>query len=695
MPTLILELAVITMLLAAAAWAGDQALRPYRKPVRWVWLAALLGGLLIPVASKLGLGLRLAAFTSSRGTLPEVRIPVFVTDLGTFANPPAVESGRSILDALVINLWVGASALVLGYVALSWRRLARRRRHWPARSLEGGTVLVSRSTGPAVMGLLRSSIVLPRWTFDLPPEKQRVILLHEREHQRAGDTRLLTVGLLCAAAMPWNPVCWWLLRRLRLATEQDCDLRVVRRGIPARSYGSVLLEVGERGSTVPLPLAAVFAPKSLLERRIRALVGARPRFRAGRIAVASSATLLLLGIACSVPTPSELNNADATPDEGVSPDETPGASGAAGPKPIPYDEPPRLQNPEEMVVLVNEESAAWPQLGGNTILLLNIDASGSVADATVQKSSGFAEVDAAALRVARQMRFSPARNKGVPTAVWVAQPIQFSKTPDSLQAGHAPPQPMPATRPTFIYYDEPPKLLNPDEILRQLKEERAAWPQLKGFTVLWLNIDASGSVAEVIVKESSGFEQLDAAAERVAAKMRWSPALNRDVKTAVWVAQLIQFKERKPPNPRDNSGSSEDIELPNVGEGREPHEALRALSPPEAPVDLQELFRQTGIDPEQIESVEVVRGPALYLLWNEPTDGVIILETKRIDAAEKARWERILEDEREESYRRFAKLSGLSPGELKSVHVIKGPTAEAIWGGRPNTGVIILRARGD
>ncbi len=427
MPVLILELAVITMLLAAAAWAGDQALRPSGKPVRWVWLAALLGGLLIPVASKLGLDLRLAALTPSRGTLSDLRIPVFVTDLGTFANSPAVESGRTILDATLISLWAGGTALVLGYVALSWRRLAKRRRHWPPRSLEGGTVLVSHSTGPAVMGLVRSSIVLPRWTFDLPPEKQRVILLHEREHQRAGDTRLLTLGLLCAAAMPWNPVGWWLLRRLRLATEQDCDLRVVRCGIPARSYGSVLLEVGERGSTVPLPLAAVFAPKSLLEKRIRALVGARPRFRAGRMAVGSSAAVLLLGIACSVPTPSEFDDANATPNERISPDETPSASGYAGPVFVPYDEPPRLLNPDEIRRHLKEEREAWPQLRGNTMLLLYIDASGSVAEATVQKSSGFEQLDAAAEKVAAKMRWRPALNRDKRTAVWVAQLIRFNE----------------------------------------------------------------------------------------------------------------------------------------------------------------------------------------------------------------------------------------------------------------------------
>jgi TonB family protein len=211
--------------------------------------------------------------------------------------------------------------------------------------------------------------------------------------------------------------------------------------------------------------------------------------------------------------------------------------------------------------------------------------------------------------------------------------------------------------------------------------------------MLWLNIDASGSVAEAEVQKSSGYPELDSAAVRIARQMRFSPARNKGTPTAVWVAQRIQFNGSEPPNPRDNSGSSEDIELSKVGESQEPRQAL---SPAEAPVDLQELFRQTGVDPEEIESVEVVRGPAAEAIWGRRTDnGAIILETKRIDAAEKASWERSLEDERAERYRRFAKLSGVNPGELRSITIIKGPSAEAIWGGRPNTGVIILRARGD
>src|SRR5262249_47224216 len=118
--------------------------------------------------------------------------------------------------------------------------LARRRRRWVRVEVDGVPVLVSGDTGPAVVGLLRSCIVLPRWAVDADPEARRLVLEHEQEHVRAGDPRLIALALVAAALMPWNPAVWWQLRRLRLAVEVDCDARVLRRRGDVRAYGAVL-----------------------------------------------------------------------------------------------------------------------------------------------------------------------------------------------------------------------------------------------------------------------------------------------------------------------------------------------------------------------------------------------------------------------------------------------------------------------
>lgn len=113
--------------------------------------------------------------------------------------------------------------------------------------------------------------------------------------------------------------------------------------------------------------------------------------------------------------------------------------------------------------------------------------------------------------------------------------------------GPPPPQVMasdPAERPQFIPYDTPPRLKNGREIERLLVSEyppilRKAG--LGGTVVMWLYLNISGTVERTLVKETSGNRLLDAAAERVATRMDFEPARNRDKPTAVWVSQAVTF----------------------------------------------------------------------------------------------------------------------------------------------------------
>ena len=54
----------------------------------------------------------------------------------------------------------------------------------------------------------------------------------------------------------------------------------------------------------------------------------------------------------------------------------------------------------------------------------------------VATSSGHEALDEAGLRVARSMRFTPARNQGEIVPVWIAIPIMF--TPDEYSPEAAP-----------------------------------------------------------------------------------------------------------------------------------------------------------------------------------------------------------------------------------------------------------------
>jgi TonB family protein len=65
-------------------------------------------------------------------------------------------------------------------------------------------------------------------------------------------------------------------------------------------------------------------------------------------------------------------------------------------------------------------------IGGEVQIWLFVNENGEVQKSSVRISSGHPELDAAAVEVARVMRFTPARNKDVPVPVWISLPIVFS-----------------------------------------------------------------------------------------------------------------------------------------------------------------------------------------------------------------------------------------------------------------------------
>jgi beta-lactamase regulating signal transducer with metallopeptidase domain len=116
-------------------------------------------------------------------------------------------------------------------------------------------IFVAPETGPAAVGLLRPHIVVPRWLLDEDPGTRALVLRHEIEHVRARDTHALFGAAVLEVLFPWNGALRWMVRRLRLAIEIDCDQRVIDAVGGARQYGLALLAVGERYAD-SLPIAA-------------------------------------------------------------------------------------------------------------------------------------------------------------------------------------------------------------------------------------------------------------------------------------------------------------------------------------------------------------------------------------------------------------------------------------------------------
>jgi TonB family protein len=296
-----------------------------------------------------------------------------------------------------------------------------------------------------VVGFFRARIVLPEWVLGLEERQRALVIAHEEEHVRAGDTRLLALALLSAVLMPWNLALWWQIRRLRHAVELDCDARVLKRRPDVRGYTSLLIELGRRRTPRALAVAAFSESSSLLERRIETIV--TPKSRRWRLpaAVATLVTAALVVAALEVPRPAL---AQARP----RPDARPPAAAAVRPSdpPQPVAEarterstqathalpdaalrsreiaPDTLRSrfqPEELAALAEKEFPAALRargIEGNATLRFAVDRQGKAqrVEVLAETRPEFAE---AATRVVEQLHFWPARVG--------EQPIEESASP--------------------------------------------------------------------------------------------------------------------------------------------------------------------------------------------------------------------------------------------------------------------------
>ncbi len=209
------------------------------------------------------------------------------------------------LDATLLVLWLASSILIALGVGLSMLYTRAERRRWASVELDQVPVLMSERTGPAVVGVMRRRIVLPRWVFGLSFHERTLVLAHEQEHARRADPALTALMFLALILVPWNPILWVMRRRLRLASEIDCDRRVLRAHDALSSYGALLLMVAERGCAGRIP-SAMFSGRSDLRARMKRMLTDRPMHWAERWSRAGVFTLLsavLVGVACVAPRP--------------------------------------------------------------------------------------------------------------------------------------------------------------------------------------------------------------------------------------------------------------------------------------------------------------------------------------------------------------------------------------------------------
>lgn len=429
----------VSALLGLAAFAADSSARGTSRPARWFWFGAMALAVIVPIVAYLVPGGGDGGWV---GSVPGVSV-VTLPAVGT---PGPVAGGTSAGAALLAG-WAMVSALLLGALVRSGLRIRAQRSGWRRADLYGSRVWVTEDLGPAVFGWHTPAILLPQWVLTLDGRAQELLMLHEREHMRAGDPRLWLASALLVVLMPWNVVLWWMLARLRLAVEIDCDARVLARVPDARGYGGVLLEASRRRSGVPT-LVAFAEPRRFLERRIRSLTAkpsAYPVARGLAFGLLGAASLVLAMCArdpVTGPSPLETVSADRLESvrvlvnpgeldevEMMTPPPTPTSDDvSARPTFTPMTVQPRLANlAEAQAALLRGYPPVLRDagIGGRANVWFYIDEDGQVTKTMLDRSSGYEQLDRAALAVASTMRFSPAWNRDRRVAVWVSIPIAF------------------------------------------------------------------------------------------------------------------------------------------------------------------------------------------------------------------------------------------------------------------------------
>jgi beta-lactamase regulating signal transducer with metallopeptidase domain len=191
----------------------------------------------------------------------------------------------------------------------------------------------ARGLGPAVTGLWRPCILIPRSVLDTAsPADLEHILLHELAHVRRWDLAVLWLWTSAAILHWFNPVVWFAAARMRADCELACDAAVLQRLGRARraAYGNTVLALaaGLASHRPRTGLVGAFGARRHLQERIVMIARHTPIARAwGWLAALVLLALTVTGLTDAADPSSTTAMTIAMTEQAQGPD--PGQSGTA------------------------------------------------------------------------------------------------------------------------------------------------------------------------------------------------------------------------------------------------------------------------------------------------------------------------------------------------------------------------------
>jgi beta-lactamase regulating signal transducer with metallopeptidase domain len=275
--------ALRTSLLALLVALGLRLLRVrHAQLLLAAWTAVLVASLAMPILQR---------YVLITVPLP-VDLPVSLANLPVAADPAAdaAQAATPAVAAAVLQeatpalqpawqFWLTAAYLVVATalllrllvgLLLSWH-LIRGARPIADSWAQGGHVRASAAiSSPVTVG---GSILLPADCSGWTAATQQAVLAHERAHIASGDFYVLALSQLNRALFWFNPLSWWLHRRLASLAELNSDDAAIEALGDGPGYAAVLLEMARRSAPM-LGGVAMARPATMRQRIERILAGA-------------------------------------------------------------------------------------------------------------------------------------------------------------------------------------------------------------------------------------------------------------------------------------------------------------------------------------------------------------------------------------------------------------------------------------
>jgi beta-lactamase regulating signal transducer with metallopeptidase domain len=286
------------------------------------WRVAILPTPSTPVAENASLDTENSAAVAERLPLAlpsRAAIEATVAPQFEIASAPlaAAAPARPLNAAqIALLIWVAGAMLVLARLLLGTLRMRRITRDAERLIDYRWSMLTNRLRGqldirdhvaiyasaevttPMTWGVLFPVIVLPQESSAWSGEWRRVVLLHELAHIKRRDCLTQTLAHLACALYWFNPLVWFVARRLRIERELACDDCVLEVGTWASDYANYLVEIAQTFEAVePVTPVAVGMACSQLENRVRAILD--PQLDRRRLSRRRKATLVV-AMACAL-----------------------------------------------------------------------------------------------------------------------------------------------------------------------------------------------------------------------------------------------------------------------------------------------------------------------------------------------------------------------------------------------------------